>query len=313
MRKVMAMNEEKASASGAPRTTMTRRLLIVGCGDVGRRALPLLLSRYRVVATARSAAGLAALRAAGARPLFGDLDQPHTLRRLRGVAHDVLHMAPPPTQGTRDTRTVHLLQALTSGRTVPQRFVYLSTTGVYGDCRGRRIDETAPVHPESDRAKRRVDAERTLRAWARSHRVALTILRVPGIYAADRLPVERLRARTPALRPEDDGWSNHVHADDLARICAAALVRGRAGRVVNAVDDSELKMGDWFDAVADRFGLLRPPRLAADAARAAVSPALWSFMRESRRIGNGRLKRELRVQLGYPTALHGLAAAGGMR
>ncbi|MCU0869411.1 MAG: SDR family oxidoreductase [Burkholderiales bacterium] len=292
---------------------MKRRLLIVGCGDVGRRALPLLASRYRVYALARSDASLEAVRAVGARPLKGDLDRPETLQRLDGIAHDVLHMAPPPGRGDRDTRTVHLLRALSAAGTVPQRFVYLSTTGVYGDRRGARVDETAAPQPESDRARRRIDAERTLRAWARGHGVALSILRVPGIYAADRLPTERLRAGTPALTPDVDGWSNHIHADDLARICAAALVRGRGGRVVNAVDDSEMKMGDWFDAVADHFGLPRPPRLPLDAARAAVSPALWSFMRESRRIANARLKRELRVRLAYPTATAGLQAMARTR
>jgi nucleoside-diphosphate-sugar epimerase len=287
-----------------------RRLLITGCGDVGRRALPLLLARrYRVYALARSSSTGDALRLRGALPLPGDLDRPESLRRLRGLAHDVLHMAPPLAHGARDTRTLHLLRTLASGSTVPQRFVYLSTTGVYGDCRGERIDETRPVRPESDRARRRVHAERTLRAWARTHGVALVILRVPGIYAADRLPIERLRAGTPALVPDDDSWSNHIHADDLARLCAAALVRGRGGRVIDTVDDSNLKMGDWFDAVADTFEMARPPRLPADAARAAVSPALWSFMRESRRIDNTRLHRELRVPLAYPTVAHGLEAA----
>lgn len=300
--------DDASRASLAPRHP-ARRLLLIGSGDVARRALPALVRRYRVFAVIRDPGERAALRALGAIPVVADLDDPASLARLAGLAQQVLHLAPPPDSGERDPRTARLLAALGRGKTLPERLVYISTSGVYGDCGGARIDETRPVAPQSARGKRRVDAERQVRAFARRNRVTATLLRVPGIYAADRLPVERLKRGTPALLPGEDGYTNHIHADDLAAACVAALVRGRPGRAVNACDDSQLTMGDWFDAVADAFALPRPPRVSRRDAEQTLSPALLSFMNESRRLSNRRLKRELHLRLRYPTVAEGLAAA----
>jgi nucleoside-diphosphate-sugar epimerase len=279
------------------------RLLVVGCGDVGMRLLPLLAGRFRVFALTSQPERRAELRAAGAVPLVADLDQPATLGRLRGLAEWVLHLAPPQPEGATDRRTRHLVAALGGVK----RLVYVSTTGVYGDCRGELVRESRPVAPRSARAVRRVDAERVLRAWALMNGARLAILRVPGIYAGERLPVKRLEQGTPALRSEDDVYTNHIHADDLARIVALALFRGSPGRVVHAVDDTRLKMGDYFDAVADALSLPRPPRLPRAELQAVVSPALLSFMSESRVLDNTRLKRELRVRLRYPDVAAALA------
>lgn len=279
------------------------RLLVVGCGDVGMRVLPLLAGRFRVFALTSQPERRAELRAAGAVPVVADLDQPATLQRLRGLAPWVLHLAPPQPEGGIDRRTRHLVAALGGVK----RMVYVSTTGVYGDCGGERVAESRPVAPRNARAVRRVDAERVLRAWALASNARLAILRVPGIYAADRLPIKRLEQGTPALQPQDDVYTNHIHADDLARIVALALFRGSPGRVVHAVDDTRLKMGDYFDAVADAFGMERPPRLPREALKAVVSPALLSFMSESRVLDNTRLKRELRVRLRYPDVAAALA------
>ncbi|OON63976.1 NAD(P)-dependent oxidoreductase [Massilia sp. KIM] len=273
------------------------RLLIVGCGDVGMRLLPLLRERFRVFALTSQHERCAELRAAGAVPVVADLDQPHTLARLRGLAPWVLHLAPPQQDGERDLRTRRLAAALGGG---VRRMVYVSTTGVYGDCGGALVREHRPVAPRNPRAARRVDAERVLRAWAVAGGVQLAILRVPGIYARERLPLKRLEQGTPALRPEEDVYTSHVHADDLARIVLQALLHGRPGRVYHAVDDTRMKMGDYFDAVADRFGMPRPPRLPRAELRQVVSPMLLSFMSESRRLDNTRMKRELRVRLRYP-------------
>lgn len=270
------------------------RLLIVGCGDVGLRIVARVRDHFRVVATTTRTARLALLRAAGAVPLLVDLDSGRGIARLRGLAARWIVLAPPPATGNGDPRMRRLRRAGNGTRT---RTVYVSTTGVYGDRGGAFIDESAPVNPATDRARRRVAAEAVMRKapfWAR-------ILRAPGIYAADRLPLERLRAGTPALAPEDDVVTNHVHAEDLARLCIVASFRGRAGRVYNAVDDSQMKMGEYFDRVADHFGLPRPPRLPRAELRAAVGPALYSFMSESRRLSNRRIKRELRFRPLYPT------------
>lgn len=313
------------------------RLLIVGCGDVGMRCLPLLRKRFRVFALTSQASRRAQLREAGAIPLIGDLDHPDSLRRLRHLAPRVLHLAPPPPTGALDSRTRHLLSALSSAKPgiVPEQvagagrrtLVYASTSGVYGDCGGAWVDETRPVSPTSARAVRRVDAERVVRrlgarrtpaasgraartraAWrsaaapsSRAPGWRNTIVRIPGIYAADRLPLARLAKATPALRAEDDVYTNHIHADDLAAILVCVLWRGKPQRVIHASDDTHLKMADYFDRVADAAGLARPPRLTRAQAQQQMPPTLWSFMRESRRLDNRRLKRELGYVLRYPT------------
>lgn len=285
-----------------------RRLLIIGCGDIALRMLPLLRARYTVYALVRSRERLPELRALGLRPVLGDLDKPETLGALSGIAHDVVHFAPPPPSGPHDTRTAHLIAALTKGKSVPQQVVYISTTGVYGDCGGALVEETRPLRPRTQRAQRRADAELKLRRWGARAGVRVMLLRVPGIYASDRLPLVRLARGTPALRVEDDGYVNHVHADDLARMVVAALRHGHPNRSYNAADDAPQRMGDYFDLVADRCGLPRPPRVARAEAERALSPQLYSFMSESRRISNRRIKRELRVALRYPSVAEGLAA-----
>jgi nucleoside-diphosphate-sugar epimerase len=281
--------------------------VVLGCGDVGLRFSRMYAGRLRIVGVVRRDEARDAVRAAGALPLRADLDARRGLRRLAGLAPRVLHSAPPPTEGRDDPRTRHALVAMHRA----QAWVYLSTTGVYGDCAGARFDETRAVAPRNDRAVRRVAAERALRRRAARGAVRATVLRVPGIYAAERLPLERLQRGTPALVDADDVHTNHIHADDLARIAFVALMRGHSQRTVHAVDDSSMKMGEYFDAVARAYGLPPPPRLPRDALRAAVSPMLWSFMSESRRLDNRRLRRELRVRLRWPTVDAFLQAHGG--
>ncbi len=292
-----------------------QKLLIVGCGDVARRLLPRLLGHYHVFALVRDREQCAFWRKNGARPVLADLDRPASLLRIAGLADIVVHLAPPPAGDTRsmtgearDGRTRRLLAALSRGRSLPQRIVYISTTGVYGDCAGALVDETRSARPTTARASRRLDAERQLRAFGRRG-VIVSILRVPGIYAADRLPLERLHKGTPALRAEEDVYTNHIHAEDLAMLTCAALRYGRSNRAYNATDDSQIKMGDYFDLVADRFGLPRVPRLSRGEAEQQLSPLQWSFMSESRRLSNQRAKKELRARLRYPRVAEGVAAA----
>jgi nucleoside-diphosphate-sugar epimerase len=254
-----------------------------------------------------------ALRAAGAKPLLGNLDDPLTLGRLGGLADRVLHLAPPPASGRADPRTANLLRALArGGRTT--HLVYGSTTGVYGDCAGEAVDETREVNPGTDRARRRVDAEARLRHFGRHSGCHVTILRIPGIYALDREggdPRDRVRRGTPALQTADDVYTNHIHADDLARACLRALMVGLPQRAVNVCDDSDLRMGDYFDLVADLWQLPHPPRISRATALATLPPMMMSFMSESRRLSNERMKRELGMVLRYPTVREGLAVASG--
>jgi nucleoside-diphosphate-sugar epimerase len=277
-------------------------VLLVGCGDVALRVADLLRGRVRLLGLIRNPDDLRRLRAHGIVPLLGDLDRPESLARLRTAPFAVLHFAPPPSEGRDDPRTQHLIAALARARIIPQRFVYVSTSGVYGDCAGARVAETRPLRAQSPRARRRVAAEDCLREWAARRRVGLAILRVPGIYAPTRLPIERLKQRTPALVAEEDVHTNHIHADDLARAVVAALYRGRPNRAYNVSDDSEMKMGAWFDLVADAFHLPRPPRITWEEAAGQIAPMLLSFMSESRRLVNTRMKRELRIRLRHATA-----------
>ena len=290
-----------------------QKLLIVGCGDVARRALPRLIGHYRVFALLRDPQQCVWWRNAGAIPVLADLDSAASLARIAGLADIVMHFAPPPDSGLVDARTRRLLSALAKGKSLPQRLVYISTSGVYGDCAGERIDETRAANPTTARAARRVDAERQLRVFGRRHGVVISILRAPGIYAADRLPIARLQKGTQALRDEDDVFTNHIHADDLAMLACAALRYGRANRTYNATDDSEMKMGAYFDLVAERFGLPKAPRLSRSEAVEQMRPLQLSFMSESRRLANHRIKKELRATLRYPRVEDGVEAAWNER
>jgi nucleoside-diphosphate-sugar epimerase len=267
-----------------------KRLLIAGFGDIAQRALPRLEARFEVVRLARR---------------YGyDLDQPGSL--ALGRADALLHLAPPQAAGTEDRRTAALLEMVDAAGRPPARIVYVSTSGVYGDCAGELVDETRPLAPMTERARRRADAERQLARWCAERGAALVVLRVPGIYASDRLPLARLRGRVPALRAEDDVYTNHIHAEDLAAILARALGDDAPAGVFNACDGSRLKMGDWLDLVADHCGLPRPPRIARAEAPRCVAPATLSFMSESRRLVNRRLKEAFGIRLRFPTVLEGL-------
>lgn len=297
------------------------RYLIVGCGDVGLRVqrwafhTPAQAGRVRVYALTSSPERVPVLRAAGITPLQGNLDQPATLRRLAGLATHVVHLAPPPGQGREgapllhDPRTRALVHSLRRGR-LPLALVYASTSGVYGDCGGAWVAETRPVAPATARAQRRVDAERTLRSSVGLAGVRVIILRVPGIYAPDReggTPRGRLLRGTPVLQASDDVFTNHIHADDLARACGRALWLGAAQRIYHSSDNTELRMGDYVDLAADLYQLPRPPRLSRNEAEKQLPPLLLSFMGESRRLDNQRLRHELRLHLRYPTVIEGLS------
>jgi nucleoside-diphosphate-sugar epimerase len=285
-----------------------QRILIVGCGDIGTRVAHALVARTRVIALTSSVARLPDLRSQGMLPLLGNLDRAASLSRLAGVAHRVVYLAPPPSEAWGDPRVLALLRALRK-RALPTQFVYGSTSGVYGDCGGAWVDETRAENATTPRALRRVDAESQVRFFGRSAGVSAQILRIPGIYAPDRLggtPRERLQKGTPVLRADDDVYTNHIHSDDLAHACVAALWKGKPQRIYNVSDDTVLKMGDYFDLAADLYQLPRPPRVARDGAQSQLPVMLLSFMSESRRLQNQRLKLELGVRLRYPTVLDGL-------
>jgi nucleoside-diphosphate-sugar epimerase len=285
------------------------RLLIIGCGDVGQRVVRV-QRHVRVVALTSSPDRVVALRAQGVTPVVGNLDVPVSLQRLAGWATRVLHLAPPPLQGSTDPRSLALTRLLMR-RSAPLSVVYGSTSGVYGDCAGAWVNESRTVNPITPRAQRRVDAEARVRHLGRlrSSPVRVSVLRIPGIYAPDReggTPRERLLRGTPVLAQADDVFTNHIHADDLARACQLALWRGKPQRVYNVNDDSQMRMGDYFDMAAGLYALAKPVRISREQAQTELPAMQLSFMSESRRMVNTRMKRELRLQLRYADVKDGL-------
>ena len=315
-----------ASLQALPARFRKPRLLIVGCGDVGQRVASILNTEIttnksvqaqplRVLALTSSAERIAPFRAQGIVPLVGNLDDKASFQRLAGLATHVLHLAPPPSEGWTDPRTLALTRALRL-RTPPSTFIYGSTSGVYGDLAGGKAKETLLTAARTPRAVRRVNAEQTVRFLGRSSInssfIRTSILRIPGIYAPNRkggTPKDRLLKGTPVLAAKDDVYTNHIHADDLARACLAALWRGKPQRVYNVNDDSRMKMGDYFDFAADLYNLPRPPRVPRSTAHDQLPLMLLSFMNESRQMDNGRMKQELKLQLRYPTVKTGLTGA----
>ena len=274
------------------------------------RVVRALKGRLRVFALTSSPERINLLRQSGVTPLLGNLDEAPSLSRLAGIATRIIHLAPPPAEGRRDSRTAAINSALRL-RTTPASLVYGSTSGVYGDCQGGVASELIAVNPHTPRAVRRVDAEQRVRHLGRATGVRTSILRIPGIYAQDReggTPEARLRKGTPVLQAADDVFTNHIHADDLARAVVKALWQGKPQRVVNVNDDTVLKMGDYFDLAADMYGLPRPPRVPRSLAQDQLPLMLLSFMSESRRMDNSRMKRELKLRLNYATVVDGLGA-----
>lgn len=299
-----------ATRPGAlPARFRRERVLLVGCGDIGLRVARQLGDHVRLLALTSSEQRVPELRARGITPLLGNLDKLASLKRLAGLATRVIHLAPPPGGGWQDPRTQGLLATLRR-RSPARALVYGSTSGVYGDCQGALVTENRPVHAETARAQRRIDAELRVRHFGRATGVKVNLLRIPGIYASDRnggTPRERLLKGTPVLQASDDVFTNHIHADDLARACVLALWRARPGRIYNVNDDTCLKMGDYFDLAADIYALPRPPRVPRSTASEQLPLILLSFMGESRRLDNTRLKTELGFVLRYRTVSEGLA------
>jgi nucleoside-diphosphate-sugar epimerase len=285
-------------------------VLIIGCGDIGLRVA----LQYRagtVTGVVRSAASADRLAAAGVEALHIDLDADITGAQLPADGCEIYYFAPPPGTGDSDTRVAGVCAAL-AGDNRPEKLVYISTSAVYGDCNGDWIDETAPLRPGTARGRRRLDAEQQLLRWGREQGVPVVILRVPGIYAHDRLPVERLRKGLPVLAAEQAPYTNRIHADDLAHICIAAMQRGRGGEVFNVSDGHPTTMTDYFNRVADALGLARPPQVDRETAQQALSASMLSFLGESKRLHNAKMLEQLDVTLRYPDLSAGLAGLAGL-
>ncbi|NCA69787.1 MAG: SDR family oxidoreductase [Sphingobacteriia bacterium] len=285
-------------------------ILIVGCGYVGTRlARQYLEQGQKVLGLTRSAAGLARLEAAAIAGVRRDLAS-DPLDDLPWADSLVVHCAPPPASGVEDPLTRRLVETFAATGS-PRRILYLSTSGVYGDCAGRWIDESHAVRPTAERSRRRWDAEETLRRWSHASGRELVILRVAGIYGPDRLPLARIRAAAPMVRPEQSPYTNRIHVDDLVTLCQVAMERAPGGAVYNACDGAPSTMTEYFQAVAAAAGLPGPPLISLEEAGSRLSEGMLSYLSESRRLRNDRMRTELGIALRYPTLADGLRAILG--
>ena len=283
-----------------------RQNLIVGCGDIGVRVSRLIMEADgSVVGLARSDQSSERMRSLAIEPVVGNLDDLATLNDLPLSGRLVFYLAPPPGGGPFDTRMRNFCSAA-SHRQPPQKLIYISTSGVYGDCGGEWVTEETPVNPQTSRAKRRVDAEQTVTAWGRSQGVAVVILRVTGIYGPGRLPLARLQQGHPLLREDESPPTNRIHADDLARVCVAAVEKAEDGAIYNVSDGQPGTMTQYFNALADLFDLPRPPQITMEEARKVMSPMMLSYLTETRRMDNRRMIEDLGVSLQFPDLCAGL-------
>jgi len=288
---------------------MNNDVLIVGCGDIGRRVARLLLAAGReVTGLVSSEESAAPLAEAGIRPLVANLNDPDELQDLPSAGALVFYFAPPPGGGITDPKARNFCAAAT-GAKAPKRLVYISTSGVYGDCGSTVVTEETPANPQTSRAKRRYDAEQTLRQWGEAQGVEVVILRVTGIYGPGRIPVFRLQDGHPLLRLEESPPTNRIHADDLAQVCMAAAEKGESGEIFNVSDGNPSTMTEYFLAIAELAGLPRPPLISMAEARQVMTPLMLSYLTESRRMDNRRMLSRLGVKLLYPTLQGGLKAS----
>jgi len=280
--------------------------LIIGCGDVGyRTALQWRRRGFPVSAVVRSIAGADRLRQAGILAQSSDLDEPDALGPVQADDAVVYYFAPPPPHGSGDPRLARFLDRI-RGQHLRQ-LIYISTSGIYGDCRGEWVTEDTPANPATDRGRRRWAAEQQLQQWSLENGVPTHILRVPGIYGPQRLPLERIRQGQPVVDDKDSPFTNRIHVDDLAQVCVVCAERCPASAVFNVSDGHPTTMTEYFNRVADAFGLPRPPVMSLAQARDHMTPAMYSFWQESRRLDNRRLLEVLAVELKYPTLDAGLA------
>lgn len=285
---------------------ISEKLIIIGCGDIGFRVARLALDQgVTVIAVSRGEKKFPEASKAGCTLITANLDSPETFPKLDYQGAAVLYAAPPPGGGVIDTRVQNFLALIDKGHE-PAKIVYISATSVYGNCGDELVDENRTPNPANHTGRRRLDAEQQFCQWGVGHQVPVVILRVSGIYGPGRVPMQRIINREPLLCAEDAGYTNRIHAADLAQICLAAFDRGVAGDVFNVSDGETGKMNDYFNAITDLLHLPRLPQVSMDEARKVMSPLMFSYMTDSRKIDNRKMLTKLGIKLQYPTMRQGL-------
>jgi nucleoside-diphosphate-sugar epimerase len=286
-----------------------KKLLIVGCGDIGQRVACLARKAgYHITGLVRSPESARKLVELGIKALEANLLDPTSISAVDCRGSALLYLAPPPGGGVTDPKVSHFCHAMRPGEE-PAKIVYISTSGVYGDCSGATVTEATPANPQTARARRRFDAETTFRQFSEQRLVPLVILRVTGIYGPHRFPLHRLLEGHPVLREADAPFTNRIHADDLARVCLRALERGVDGEIFNVSDGQQSTMTEYFNLLADTFYLPRPPQVSLEEASSSMAPLMLSYFQESRRMDNSKIRERLGLQLRYPTLAEGLKAS----
>ena len=284
-----------------------QHVLIIGCGDIGQRVANIWKNQgITVFGAVKSESSLNALRQQHIHALQIDLDNLTRQQDLPLEQSLLYYFAPPPAKGLKDTRMENFLNNLDVNNPLPSRLIYISTSGIYGDQQGQLINEKTPAKPQVDRAKRRFHAELQLTLWGKLNKVSITILRVGGIYGPGRLPLQRLKDHIPLLHENLAPQTNRIHADDLAQICVAAATKKAAGEIYNVSDGANGNMTEYFNTIADFFDLPRPPLVDWDEAEKTISKGMLSYLKESRRLDNSKMIKELNIKLIYPTLKDGL-------
>lgn len=283
-------------------------VLIIGCGDTGRRLAAVYRGEGREVAgVVRSARSAEALKALGITALRTDLDA-DDLPNLPSKNALLFYFAPPVDVGKDDVRIERLLEHLELTG-LPARFLYMSTSGVYGDCQGRWIDEDEPLKPSTYRAQRRIAAEEAVQRWCGARGIPWVVLRVPAIYGPGRLLTERLKSGMPTVRPAECSYTNRIHSHDLTRVCHAAMEQAPASAVYNVSDGKPSTITDYLFQLAELTGMPKPPLISMQDAERMLSPSIMSFLKESKRLRNDKLLADLKFTLSYPDLRSGLAAS----
>jgi nucleoside-diphosphate-sugar epimerase len=290
---------------------VSKNIHIIGCGYIGKKIARRLLEKNTspscFVKTKNSQKQCVS---AGINALCFDLDKPDvglSVNNQSGFSHSrIAYLAPPPRSGNIDTRMQHFICMLETQSAPPEKIVLISTTGVYGDCAGEWVDEQRPVNPQADRAHRRLSAETQLIKFCEKFEVEFVVFRVPGIYAANKLPVKRIASGEPIVKAGDSGFTNRIHADDLTAFCVEALTEKNDSGIYNACDGNPSTMNDYFMKVADAMNLPRPEEISLQLAQQTLSKGMLSYLAESKRISNKKLLKNFNTRFKFPDLTTGL-------
>jgi nucleoside-diphosphate-sugar epimerase len=278
--------------------------IIAGCGYIGQRLAQSLNEKQNTVfGLAKSNETLTNIKSLGTQPVKIDLDSEYTLNQSVFHHYCLYYFAPPPATGETDNRINAFLNKLPS---TPEKIVLISTTGVYGDNQGNWVSEESQTNPTVPRAMRRCNAEKVLTSWCQSNNVDYIILRVSGIYSSDRLPIERIQQKKPVICEQESPFSNRIHAEDLVNICRIAMQSNIKNEIFNCSDGNPTTMFDYFNQVAEKHNLPKPPVINLQEGQAQLSAGMMSYMNESRKVNSNKLRDVLGYEIKFKTLKEGL-------